>query len=190
MSPEGQKWIFFVWWVPWTVLWKIIDVICGFLCTHTFIYNYLIMFTVYEYVHVYIELGNHIYIYISRAWCIYIYMCLFLYIHIYIHFIFLWHTLTLQHLHIYFNYILLSSYSLKVDTSRSRLIPTFMLGVTSHSWSYRGYWCRRQQSTDARPWALGDSRDGFRNWAAKTTRVSECPIFVSGEFFNLTLCVG
>lgn len=83
MSPEGQKWIFFVWWVPWTVLWKIIDVICGFLCTHTFIYNYLIMFTVYEYVHVYIELGNHIYIYISRAWCIYIYVFIFIYTYIY-----------------------------------------------------------------------------------------------------------
>ena len=31
--------------------------------THTFIYNYLRMFTVYEYVQVYTEIGNHIYIY-------------------------------------------------------------------------------------------------------------------------------
>ena len=95
-----------------------------FSMVHTFKYNYLIMFTVYEYVHVYIEIGNHIYI--SRAWYLYIYICIYMCVYfIYIHFILLWHTLTLQHLHIYFNYILLSSYSLKVDT-QSTVDPNFL----------------------------------------------------------------
>ena len=57
-----------------------------FSMVHTFIYNYLIVFTVYEYVHVYIEIGNHIYIYTGPDIFIYayIYMCVFIYIYLHI----------------------------------------------------------------------------------------------------------